>query len=197
MKKRTFVNRKPRHLRRLLPLLGLALVTLLALLLFPAWVTDVLLVCLSYSLWILGLTIRSRPQYLYWTLPAVLGIVALILLAAYNVELRQKRETPLAPLGPVSRWVEWVLAVHVNPYANRYLYRKVGRLAEHALHLDVTAEAGVDPAHGLLPEPPPELVALLRERHSAPAGHLGSPEKWGLEAIVTYLESVLEVDHDQ
>ncbi len=193
MKKRTFTWSLP----LLLVLLGMALVTLLALLLFRDWMTDVLLVRVSYFLWIMGLSIRSRPQYLYWALPAVLGIVALILLAAYNVEMRQKRDTPSLPVGPVSRWAEWVLSVRVNPNANRYLYRKVGRLAEHVLQLDATVEAGTDPAHGLLPDPPPELVALLRERHTLPADHLGSPEKWGLEPIVTYLESVLEVDHDE
>ena len=201
MKKRTFTyrdsRRDSRRLPRLLVLLGMALVTLLALLLFRDWMTDVLAVRVSYYLWILGLSIRSRPQNLYWALPAVVGIIALILLAAYNIDVRQTRDKPSSPVGPVARWAEWVQSVRVNPYANRYLYRKVGRLAEHVLHLDATAEAGADSGHGILPDPPPELVALLRERHTLPADHLGGPDAWGLETIVTYLESVLEVDYDR
>ena len=181
----------------LLLLLGLALGTLLVLLLFRDWMMDVLVVRVAYYLWVAGLVIRSRPQMLYWALPVIAGVVALMLLLAYNVNLQRTPRKPPLPVGYVGKWAEWLRSAKINPYADKYLYRRVARLTEYVLQWDAPAEAEADSGYGILQDPPPELVTLLRERHSLPDDHLGSPEKWGLEAIVTYLESVLEVDHDR
>lgn len=172
-----------------LVVLGLALGTLIATLLFREWVLEVLVVRLAYRLWILGLAINARPQGFYWALPIVAGLIALIVLLLYNVNLYRPTAKRAATPGYVAGWAEWLHFARVNPHANRYLYRKVVRLAEQALRLD-------DSALALPPDLPPAVEALLRRRQASEE-QLAGPEAWRLADIVAYLETILEVDHDR
>ncbi len=177
--------------------LGLAVGTLAAILILREWVMDVLVVRLAYYFWVMGLSLRSRPQAVYWALPIVVGIVAAILLLAYNLDLHRVSELPPVKLGRVSEWEEWLRSAKINPYFNKYLHRKMLRLTRRALQLEEQPHAGRESSHVIMPPMPPEVEILLRERRPPSFDYMATPEAWHLEDIVAYLETVLEVEDDR
>jgi hypothetical protein len=96
--------------RRLLLLGGLLLVVLAVLavvwLLWADWITEVLVVRVAYTLWMIGLVIRSRPQEQYWLLPIAVGFGALLLVVARQLETRRRAERPPLAVGRVAEWAE-------------------------------------------------------------------------------------------
>ena len=181
----------------LLLLVALAVLAVVRLLWFD-WITDVLVVRAAYTLWLVGLVIRSRPQALFWSLPIVLGVVAMILLLARHVKIRRSVDQPPRPVGRVAEWAELLELAAGAPYFEKYLSRRVASLAERALQLEPRphAERADDAAAVVMQTLPPEVKALLSGR-SPPPGTLNSSKTGCLEVIVETLEAVLEVDHDR
>jgi hypothetical protein len=189
--------------RRLLLLGGLLLVVLAVLavvwLLWADWITEVLVVRVAYTLWMIGLVIRSRPQEQYWLLPIAVGFGALLLVVARQLETRRRAERPPLAVGRVAEWAELLELAAGVPYFEKYLRRRVARLTRQALQLEHHPSIGQadEWAPVMMPALPPEIKALLSDRRPSSTGSMNGLQVGALEAIVDYLESALEGDHDR
>jgi hypothetical protein len=163
------------------------------------WIREVLVVRAAYHLWLIGLAIRSRPQGLYWSLPIVAGAGAMILLLARQLAVPGRVRPPSLAVGRVADWAQWLDLAAAAPYFEKYLRRRVARLAERALQLEQGphGERGDQWAPVVMPALPPEVKALLHPRHPPPPGTTNDAQARAYEVIVDYLESALEVDHDR
>ena len=181
----------------LLLLVALAVLVVVRLLWYD-WITEVLVVRAAYTLWLVGLVIRSQPQELYWSLPIVVGVAVMILLLARQVKIRRSVDRPPQVVGRVAEWAELLELAAGVPYFEKYLSRRVASLAERALQLEPRphAECAEDTAAVVMHTLPPEVKALLSGR-SPPPGTLSSSKTRSLEVTVETLEAVLEVDHDR
>ncbi len=180
----------------MLPLALLLLGLAVGVLLFRAWIADVLLVRLSYYLWQVGLYLRERPQGLYWALPIGVGLVMIVVILVRRLDIRRAPKLPSETVGNLEDWAEWVILASVNPYFNRHLYRKVVRLTERVLWADPFSSGGTDERTALgVSSLPPAVEDLLRQRR--PPSFAVGPEAWKLDVIVQYLESLLEVEDDR
>lgn len=182
-------------------LLALALLVgiLLLVVFLHDWIVDALVVRGAYYVWLLGLLLKSRPQMAYWMLPVVCGIGIGILVFLGSFRQRVRPSPPPVMLGRAAEWHEWLDRASNQPFFRKYLRRKLENLTRETLQLEQPLPFASGRAV-LLASPPPlptEVQALFAAHlpHSVIDGE-DTVGPWNPEAVVEYLEFMLEGNND-
>lgn len=175
---------------------------------------EVLLVQLYRVAWTLRLVFETLPQTPLWFL--FLAVVAFLAVRSLLRQPRPRRptEAEVEHEGQLHRLVRWIEQAREGEYFRWSLSRQLGELALDVLAHEQRAAPGQIRRRlraGELDAPPEVLACLeagLRPAYLLPRGFLDRlrprllpgaepPPDPALEAVVRYLETQLEVDHDR
>ncbi len=188
-------------------LLALALLVgvLLLVVFLHDWVADVLVVRGAYTVWLMTLLLRSRPQMAYWVLPVICGIGIGILVLVGNLRQRGQFSPPQVVLGRASEWDGWLDRASNQPFFKKYLRRKLENLTREILQLEQrmpevlrTLDPGRLVSSSSQPPLPPEVQALFAVHlPQSSADGEGAVGPWNPEVVIDYLESIWEGTDDR